>query len=845
MSVKFKCTVLFSVLFLTSCMWGATTVPEIYLKQTDMTMELNREAFGIESLAISRDGQYLITGDNGGWDMMTGGFGTGKSALRLWNLSEGKQISKIPAGDTIISVAMTPDMKYAVTGGFTPSRGPFKEQAFPPLQIWDIASGHLYKTLKRFPGFSGTEFNSISFSADGKYFLATDWASIYIFDAKTWNIVKTLTPEGYTPPAMIPYKSFVATFSPDGNYVLSGGPDAIVRLWDVNTEKELKQFHGHKAGLLHGGICSVEFSRDGKYAITNAFNDGNVIIWDLEKGTEVKRLTGFPSALGMYFMERSLSFSPDGKYVFVVGDTIWDVNKGEIVTDLRHAWKGIKIAGRNPVSGGYHPNGRNVLMTMDDAAVRIYDAKTGDEVAVLVGFEDGEWLTITSEGYYNSSEKGAQYLGIKVEETSYSVDSFYDVFYRPDIVAAKLRGEDIKDLITITMKDAIKSPPPIVEIAPLPKETNQSKVKVCYQVKSTGGGIGEVRLFHNGKLIESDGFYKEAARSVKETSQLAKLDSKAIYEDMRSVKVKEKAEISPVTAKSKGDVFNDCKEIDAISGENEISIAAFNKDNTVQSSLRTAGFKSAVRQEDPHLYILSIGIDRYKDSTINLKYAVKDSRDIKEKILKQAETLYKPENIKYELLTDEKATKENIIAKIREIAQVIKPNDSFILFVAGHGVLLQNQYYLLTSEYDGKLTDADLISSNEIVEMSKKIKSLSQLFIFDTCHAGGVDYIVSGLYDARMSVLAKKMGLHIYASASDKQSAMDGYKGNGLFTHALLHGLNNNRDADRNSDGKVSLMELGGYSKQTTTAISKELGHSQTPLIINFGKDNPVYKLKN
>ncbi len=79
--------------------------------------------------------------------------------------------------------------------------------------------------------------------------------------------------------------------------------------------------------------------------------------------------------------------------------------------------------------------------------------------------------------------------------------------------------------------------------------------------------------------------------------------------------------------------------------------------------------------------------------------------------------------------------------------------------------------------------------------------------------------------------------------ASDKQSAMDGYKGNGLFTHALLQGLNNNRDADRNSDGKVSFIELGGYSRQITTAISKEIGHSQTPVIINFWKDSPLYKL--
>jgi uncharacterized caspase-like protein len=136
-----------------------------------------------------------------------------------------------------------------------------------------------------------------------------------------------------------------------------------------------------------------------------------------------------------------------------------------------------------------------------------------------------------------------------------------------------------------------------------------------------------------------------------------------------------------------------------------------------------------------------------------------------------------------------------------------------------------------------------MISSNEIVEMSKRIKALSQLFIFDTCHAGGVDYIVSGLYDARMSVLAKKMGLHIFASASDKQSAMDGYKGNGLFTYTLLDGLNNNKEADRYKDGKVTVVGLGEYSRKMTMNISRELGHTQTPLIIHFGKDNPIYKL--
>jgi hypothetical protein len=93
-------------------------------------------------------------------------------------------------------------------------------------------------------------------------------------------------------------------------------------------------------------------------------------------------------------------------------------------------------------------------------------------------------------------------------------------------------------------------------------------------------------------------------------------------------------------------------------------------------------------------------------------------------------------------------------------------------------------------------------------------------------------------------IAPRKRGLHIYASASDKQAAMDGYQGNGLFTHALLDGMNNNKEADKNKDGKITVMGLGEYSKNKTTKISMESGHKQTPLIINFGKDSPLYQLK-
>ena len=47
--------------------------------------------------------------------------------------------------------------------------------------------------------------------------------------------------------------------------------------------------------------------------------------------------------------------------------------------------------------------------------------------------------------------------------------------------------------------------------------------------------------------------------------------------------------------------------------------------------MQTAKFNSTLKPEETHLYILSIGIDQYKDNTINLKYAVKDSKDIKKR----------------------------------------------------------------------------------------------------------------------------------------------------------------------------------------------------------------------
>ena len=145
----------------------------------------------------------------------------------------------------------------------------------------------------------------------------------------------------------------------------------------------------------------------------------------------------------------------------------------------------------------------------------------------------------------------------------------------------------------------------------VPGQTGDPKVKVCYQVQGTGGGVGEVRLFQNGKLIKSDGFYREvAAHNTTAPLKLAALNSRAVYQDMRSLTIKEKQSPGAVLARSKGNLVDDCVEIETIAGDNEIGLTAFNAPNTVQSVMVTTSFISTRRPDEPHLYILAVGIDR-------------------------------------------------------------------------------------------------------------------------------------------------------------------------------------------------------------------------------------------
>jgi WD40 repeat protein len=91
----------------------------------------------------------------------------------------------------------------------------------------------------------------------------------------------------------------------------------------------------------------------------------------------------------------------------------------------------------------FSPDGRQVLSGSYDGIVRLWNTDSGKEIAQFVGFNDGEWVVITPDGYYNASANGDKYLNVRIDNNVYGIDQYRRIYYKPQIVEARLQGRDV------------------------------------------------------------------------------------------------------------------------------------------------------------------------------------------------------------------------------------------------------------------------------------------------------------------------------------------------------------------------------------------------------------------
>jgi hypothetical protein len=132
-------------------------------------------------------------------------------------------------------------------------------------------------------------------------------------------------------------------------------------------------------------------------------------------------------------------------------------------------------------------------------------------LASLFSYSNGEWVAITPEGFFESSENGAKSLTVRRGSEVYAIDQFYEGFHRPDLVQQKLAGDPqgkvSAAVAELNLASAVSSgaAPRVRIVSPMPStELRGDHVAVDTEVTDRGGGIGKIEWRVNGTLLGLD-----------------------------------------------------------------------------------------------------------------------------------------------------------------------------------------------------------------------------------------------------------------------------------------------------------------------------------------------------
>jgi WD40 repeat protein len=208
--------------------------------------------------------------------------------------------------------------------------------------------------------------NGVALSADGRRAVsASEDNMLKVWDLETARELSTL--EGHSGAV-----NGVAV-SPDGLRAVSASSDKTLKVWDLETFLQLRTLKGHSSG-----VNGVAVSADGRRAIS-ASSDKTLKVWDLETGGELRTLEGHSELVN------GVAVSPDGQRAVSASNDntlkVWDLKTGhELRTLTGHSnWvRGVAVSadGLRAVSASY------------DHTVKVWDLETGRDLRTLEGHSD-------------------------------------------------------------------------------------------------------------------------------------------------------------------------------------------------------------------------------------------------------------------------------------------------------------------------------------------------------------------------------------------------------------------------------------------------------------------------
>jgi len=232
-----------------------------------------------------------------------------------------------------------------------------------PVIIWNLSAG----TKERFYLANNRSVDQVEFTPDNKSLIL----GCKDRQIRVWRFLDT--PDLKRSLAGHQKEAWALTFSPDGSLLASGSDDHTIKLWDVDSERELLTLTGHSQT-----VTALAFFHEGD-RLASVSLDGKVILWDLTRtGPDRRQVLASSSVLHAYDDRlRAVSVSSDDQHLAAAGSKglihICDVAEREVQFDLAgHTGPVYALA--------YSTNPWVLASASADRTVRWWDPNSGAEI---------------------------------------------------------------------------------------------------------------------------------------------------------------------------------------------------------------------------------------------------------------------------------------------------------------------------------------------------------------------------------------------------------------------------------------------------------------------------------
>jgi WD40 repeat protein/uncharacterized caspase-like protein len=754
----------------------------------------------VEKTRFSNDGSMLVTTYGPAADSQPTGAGTTvpSNSVKIWEVKTGRELKSLAMAESPVDAAFSSDGHVVATIG-----------TMGQLSLWDVASGSKLHDLTSSPM---NNINSIANIANVKPGSMPSMPNVADLSAMMTNVIGTMSA------GTMGRNVTSIAFSPDGRVMATGGVETKSN-FDLTSMMNAAMAQGQNRKKQKKNQQVTDPAEMMKNLKVDAV--GQILLWDVASGRQIGAIKGHGKGVSQ------VAFSRDGKTLASAStdNTIktWDIATGrELHTFIGHT------AAIDSID--FSPDGRLLASAAEDGATFLWDANTGERLLTLISLDDGgEWMVVTPQGLFDGTPVSWNQILWRYNQDTFNVapiEWFFNEFYYPGLLSDIYFGKRPHVAQDVSKKDRRQ---PVVKLSisgepAVATEVTSRTVKVRLEVtdapadkdNSQGSGARDLRLFRNGSLV------------------------KVWHGDVLNGK-------SSVTLE---------QEITAIAGENRLVAYAFNRDN-VKSKDAPLIFNGADNLKRKGVaYVLAIGVNEYDNAQYNLKYAVADAQSFGEEVRSRQTQLAAFERVEVVPLLNGDATKSNILTALRRLAgnpgppslkagpldalRRVEPEDTVIVYFAGHGTAQQQRFYLIPHDlgYAGDRTKLDEkglktilehgISDLELEDAVEGVDAGHFLMVIDACNSGQAleaeEKRRGPMNSKGLAQLAYEKGIYILTAAQSFQAALEAAQlGHGLLTYALVEeGLKTAKADSEPRDGVVNAREWLDYATDRVPQMQEE-----------------------